>query len=462
MQHATFPQLSGFSLYRSDVYTRLSAKRKGSSMRLLLRPSVRFLCAFALLATTAFAEPITFKRAIEAALRHSGTMAIAHADQTKSYQDYLTVKDSYLPSVSFGSGLGFSFGIPLAIVGTAPSVFNITTQQSVFDPALKKTLEAAKVDWKASDLDMVDKKNAVIMQAAIAYATLDNLTSKLKILKEAQAAAQQAQFISQQRLKEGIDSELDLKKAQLAGAQVALSIAEAEAQADVYRDQLSQLTGFPTVTIETVTESVPVAPDISHDPNVPGAAADRDPAVRLAFEKAKSAALKAKAEHNRLLPAFDFGTQYALLSTFNNYDQVYKKFTENNYTFGLNIRFNFLNFAQRATAASADADAIKAQKAAQIAKDDSELQALKLQRSLRQLAAARDVAKLQWEIAQAGIDATQAKIQTGEASARDLQSAQLDANDRYAQYLDATQQLFTAQVQMLKTTGKIQEWALGR
>jgi outer membrane protein TolC len=431
-------------------------------MRLLLRPSVRFLVVLALLATTAFAEPITFKRAVEAALRHSGTMAIAHADQTKTYQDYLTVKDSYLPSVAFGSGLGYSFGIPLTIVGTAPSVFNITTQQSVFDPALKKTLEAATVDWKASDLNLIDKKNAVIMQAAIAYATLDNLSSKLKILYEARAAAQQAQFISQQRLKEGIDSELDLKKAQLAIAQVTLSITEAEAQADVYRDQLAQLTGFSAATIETVTESVPIAPDISQDPNIPGDAAERNPAVRLAFEKAKSAALKAKAEHNRFLPAFDFGSQYALLSTFNNYDQVYKKFTKNNYTFGMNIRFNFLNFAQRATAASADADAIKAQKAAELAKNDAELEALKLQRSLRQLAAARDVAKLQWEIAQAGVDATQAKIQTGQASARDEQAARLDANDRYAQYLDASQQLFTAQVQMLKSTGKIQDWALGK
>ncbi len=431
-------------------------------MRFLLRPSVRILFVFSFLVATALAEPITFKRAIEAALRHSGTMAIANAEQTKTYQDYLAAKDSYLPAVSFGSGIGYSVGIPLAIVGTAPSVFNVTTQQSLFDPALRKTIEAAKVDWKASDLDLLDKKNAVIMQAALAYAALDNLTSKLKILRDAQAAAQQAQYISRQRLKEGLDSELDLKKTQLAGAQVALSIAEAEAQADVYRDQLSQLTGFPAETIETVTESVPVAPEISQDPNVPGDAADRDPAVRMAFEKAKSAALKAKAEHNRLLPAFDFGSQYALLSTFNNYDQVYKKFTRNNYTFGMNIRFNFLNFSQRATAAAADADAIRAKKAAELVRDDTELQARKMQRSLRQLAAARDVAKLQWEISQSGVDASQAKIETGQASERDLESARLDASDRYAQYLDATQQLFAAQVQVLKSTGKIQEWALGK
>lgn len=431
-------------------------------MRLPLRPSVRLLFVFLFLIATASAEPVTFRRAVEAALKHSGTMAIALADQTKTQQDYLAAKDSYLPAVNFGSGIGWSWGIPLTIVGTAPAIFNVTTQQSLFDPALRKTIEAAKVEWKASDLDMVDKKNAVIMQTAVAYSALDNLMAKLKILHEAQGSAQQAQYISQQRLKEGIDSELDLKKAQLANAQITLRIAEAEAQADVYRDQLSQLTGIPAASIETVTESVPVTPDIPQDPNVPGDAADRNPAVRLAFEKAKAADLKAKAEHNRLLPAFDFGSQYALLSTFNNYDQVYKKFTKNNYTFGMNIRFNFINFSQRATAAAADAEAIKARKVAEGAKNDVELETLKLQRSLRQLAAARDVAKLQWEIAQAGVDAAHAKIEIGQASARDEQSAQLDANDKYASYLDTTLELYKAEVQMLRSTGKIQEWALGK
>lgn len=431
-------------------------------MRLPLHPSVRIYFLLLLLAATALAEPVSFRRAVEAALKHSGTMGIATAEQKRTYQNYLSIKDSYLPAVNFGSGIGYSYGIPLAVLGSAPSIFNITTQQALFDPALRANIKAAEVEWKASDLDLIDKKNAVIMQTALAYAALDNLTAKLKILHQAQGAAQQAQFISSQRLKEGIDSELDLKKAQLASARVTLSIADAEAQADVYRDQLSQLTGIPAASIETVAESVPATPDIPQDPNVPADAAERDPAVRLAFEKAKAAELKAKAEHNRMLPALDFGSQYALLSTFNNYDQFYKKFSRNNYTFGMNIRFNFINFGQRAAAQSADADALKARKAAEIAKDDAELAALKLQRSLRQLAAARDVAKLEWEIAQAGIDAAQAKAETGQANSRDVESARLDANDRYAAYLDSSLELYKAQVQLLKSAGKIQEWALGK
>ena len=431
-------------------------------MRSPIRHCGRILPIFLLLLATASAEPISFRRAIESALKHSGTMAIAMAEQTKTHQTYLAAKDNYIPSVTFGSGVGYSFGIPLSVIGSAPSVFNVSTQQSIFDPYLRANIAAAKVDWKASDLDLLDKKNAVIMETALVYSSLDNIAAKLKILRDAQTSAKRAEFISTERLKEGIDSELDLKKAKLASARINLRIIDAESQVDILRDQLSKLTGIPAASIETVTESVPQTPDIPQDPDIPSQAAENSPAVRLAFEKAKAADLKAQAEHKMLLPAFDFGSQYALLSSFNNYDQVYKKFTKNNYTFGLNIRFPFINFAQRATAQAADADALKAKKTAENAKNETETEALKQQRALRQLAAARDVAKLEWEITQAGIDATHAKIESGQATARDEENARLDANDRYAAYLDSTLDLLKAEIQMLRTTGKIQEWALGK
>jgi outer membrane protein TolC len=430
-------------------------------MRLLPRYCGRIIPVFLLLVSTALAEPITFRRAVEAALKHSGTMAIAMADQTKSFQTYLAAKDTYLPSVLFGSGIGYSFGIPLTIVGTAPAIFNVTTQQTLYDPSVRSAVEAAKVDWKASDLDMIDKKNAIILDTAVIYTSLDHVSSKMKILRDAYTAAQRAQFISSERLKEGVDSELDVKKSQLSAARIQLALVQAESDADVLRNQLSKLTGFPAGMIETVTESVPQTPDIPQDPDLPMQAAENDPAVRLAFEKAKSAELTAKSEHNKLLPAFDFGSQYALLSTFNNYEDVYKKFTRNNYTVGVNIRFNFINYAQRAAAQAADADALKARKVAENAKGDAEVAAMKQQRALRQLAAARDVAKLEWEISQAGIDSAHARIESGQATVRDEELARLDANSRYASYLDASLDLYKASVQMLKTTGKIQEWALG-
>lgn len=431
-------------------------------MRFRSHSFVRLACVLTLLATTASAEPIPFKRAIELALKHSGTMAIALAEQTRTRENYNALRDQRLPTIVFGSGLGWSYGIPLSILGTAPSIFNITTSQDLLNFSTNANRAAAKVEWQASDLDLLDRKNGVILDTATFYAQLDNITSKLKILQQARENAQRAQYITTQRIKEGLDSELELKRSQLTSARIQLQIAEAEGEADVLRERLSKLIGLPANSIETVNESIPVTPEIPQDDQTAATAAENNPGVRLAFQRAKAADFRADAEHKALLPSFDFGSQYALLSTFNNYDTFYKTFQRNNYTFGVNIRFPFINPSQRATAHAADADAIKAHKNAELIRNDVQAETLRIQRSLRQLAAARDVAKLDYEVSQAMIEAVHAKIQNGEGTTRDEEQARLDANAKYAAFLDASFELARGQLQMLRMTGQIQEWALGK
>lgn len=418
------------------------------------------LLALAMALPAVAAEPLPFKRALELALKHSGTMAIALAEQTRTHQNYLEQRNGYIPSVTFGSGLGYSFGVPLTIEGAAPSIFSVSTQQYAFNLSQRAIVRATQTEWKASELDLLDKKNEVLLETALVYTELDNLNSKLKVLREAADAAQRSQFITSERLKEGIDSELDLKKARLAAARIQLRLAEAAGNADVLRERLAKLTGLNAASLQTVTESVPQAPDVPQDDETAAQAADYSPAVRLAFEKAKAADFRAQAEHKALLPSFDLASQYSMLSRYNNYDVFYKTFERNNFTAGMSFRFPIFNLAQRAAAQAADAEALKVKKQAEMARNQVQADTLKLQRSLRQLAAARDVAKLEYEIAQAGVDAIQAKIETGQASARDQEQARLDAEDKYAAYLDTSFELYKAQLQMMRATGSLQQWAL--
>ncbi len=427
-----------------------------------IRTQCLLACVLMVFVSAASAEPIPFKRAIELALKHSGTMAIALAEQTRTRENYRALRDQRIPMVEFGSGLGYSWGIPLTILGSAPSIFNINTSSVLYSPSQSATANAAKIDWKASDLDLLDRKNGVILDTASFYSELDNVNSKLKILREAQQNAQHAQFITSKRLDQGLDSELELKKSKLASARIQLEIAEAEAQADVLRERLSKLIGVPAASIETVTESIPITPDIPQDDETAAKAAESNPGVRLAFERAKAAEARADAEHKALLPSLDFGSQYAMLAQYNNYDQFYKQYTRNNYTIGINIRFPFINPSQRAVAHAADADAIKARKSAEGVRNDVQAETLRIQRSLRQLAAAKDVARLDYEVAQGNIDVVHARVETGQGTARDEEDARLDANNKYAVYLDAGYQLAKTQMQMLRMTGQIQEWALGK
>ena len=66
----------------------------------------------------------------------------------------------------------------------------------------------------------------------------------------------------------------------------------------------------------------------------------------------------------------------------------------------MSIRFPLFNASQRARAQAADADALKATKQAEAARNQVSEETLRLQRSVTQMQAARDVAQLEYEIAQ--------------------------------------------------------------
>src|SRR6516165_10179861 len=210
-------------------------------------------------------EPLPFREVINLALQHSGITAIATVNQWRSQKAYEEARNHYLPQLTVGSGLGYSYGFPLTLEGSAPSVVNFTSTQSLFNLSLRQFLKAAKIDWKASSFDVQDKRAEVILDTALSYAELVNLTGKLGTLAEAQAAADKAESVTEQRVKEGVDSQLDLIKSQLAAARVRLRIVDAQGQADVLREHLAKSTGLTPGEIQPDPESMPQLPLISQE-----------------------------------------------------------------------------------------------------------------------------------------------------------------------------------------------------
>src|SRR3974390_2680743 len=83
-------------------------------------------------------EPLRFRRAIDLALQHSGIMGVAAANQFHSRKAYEEVRNHSLPQLSVGSGLGYSYGFPLTLEGSAPAVASFTSTQSVFNLSLRQ------------------------------------------------------------------------------------------------------------------------------------------------------------------------------------------------------------------------------------------------------------------------------------------------------------------------------------
>ncbi|HLK31634.1 MAG TPA: TolC family protein, partial [Terriglobales bacterium] len=220
--------------------------------------------------------------------------------------------------------------------------------------------------------------------------------------------------------------------------------------------------------ITAIASSIPPLP--AADPPADGAAAasaavEASDLVTAAQERARAQLLKAKGEHRALWPAVDLAAQYGLISTkFTDFAQFFRQntFQNQNVTFGLVIRLPFLNASQRAAAQAADAEAIRAGKDAQTAKDQVSMETLRLQRAVEQAAAARDVADLQNQLAQSGLGAAQARLQAATAPLSELRDAQLQADTRSTELMDAEFELERAQLQLLRATGGLENWALHR
>ena len=419
------------------------------------------LAAFLLAgAPLAPAEPLPFRRAVELAVQHGGGMAIAAADQMRAQQAYREARSLFYPQMTIGSGLAATWGFPLSIEDSAPSLIRVNSQQYLLNLAQREFIRAAKTEWTASNSMVQERRNAVILETALVYAELDKLTTSASVLEQQEAAALKVEQIAEERVRAGVDSEVELTKARLGKARVHLRLAEAQESADVLRLRLSQLTGLPAAGIETVTESIPALPQVQQEEDLQARALASSPAVKIADQKAVASQFRAKGEHRRSYPSVDFVASYALFARYNNYDDYFRTFQRHNGTVGVAIKFPFLNFAQRGHAEAADAEALKARKEADGVKEQVSSETLRLQRSVRRLAASRDVAKLEYQLARSDVDAVRGKVEAGTASLRDEQAARVAENDRYAAFLNASFELDRAQMQLLRATGDLEKWAL--
>jgi outer membrane protein len=433
----------------------MKTHRRTAAIRKLLSALFLFLPAASL------AEPLTLKHAVELALHHASGIAISTADEQHASASYRELRNSYIPQLIAGAGIGKSDGFPLSLEGAAPSLFNVTAQSAVLNASLRDFIHAAQSDVKVSALHTKDQRNQVIQDVVLSYAELAKWEQRLSRLHEAEADEQEMSAAVAHRVQEGIDSEVEGAKARLSLARVRLRLAEASGSADVLRDHLSRLTGLPAASIELDSDSVPTLPAAKLEEDLPSKSTDANPAVQAAVEHARAQYLRVKAEHKSLWPSIDFAAQYANLATYNNYDAYYLHFQPNNATVGIAIHLPFFNLAQHSRVQEAESEAFKAKKQSEAARDQVSEETLRLQRAVTQMQAARDVSELEYEIAQKNIEAVKTRMKSSAENLHDLDNARAQASEKLISLQDVAFELERNQVALLRATGDLEAWATG-
>src|SRR5262249_41377240 len=163
-----------------------------------------------------------------------------------SYQE---ARNQYLPTLVVGSGLGKTWGYPLSLEGSAPSIVNVTAQSALINPTLREFIREARTELESTAMQGKDQRDQAIQDTVLSYAELSKWEGLQAHLGEEYAAGLKMEQIVNHRVQEGVDSPQARTQARLNTARTYLRVSQAQGAIDILRNRLSQLTGLPAASI---------------------------------------------------------------------------------------------------------------------------------------------------------------------------------------------------------------------
>src|SRR5260370_5824218 len=146
---------------------------------------------------------LTLKRAIELALQNSKEIQVAKIQASVADHAAQVTKAQFMPNLYAGSGAGYTLGIPETPGGRAPSIFNVTYTEQVFNEPLRGQAKETQEQSQAQKIALEDTKNSVITRTAMAYLELGKVRHSLELLRQEQESAEKILQVTQERTGEG-------------------------------------------------------------------------------------------------------------------------------------------------------------------------------------------------------------------------------------------------------------------
>jgi outer membrane protein TolC len=405
---------------------------------------------------------VSLSTVVDLAVRNSAPVRAAVAEVQRATAGLQESKDVYLPSFVLGSSVGYTYGFPVG----QPSVYNINSNSLLYSFSQPDYIRAARAALHSAQLNLKDNEEQVALDTALAYIELDSDTRQLAALGEEKGFAERLATIERDRLLAGVDGRIEVTKAELVAAQVDEKRLRLEDDADQMRQKLAHLTGLPASSFVTDPKSIPPSPNFSSDESIEDTLPATNAGIQAAYMNAKSKRLtSAGDEKQNYRPQFAFGVEYNRYAEFNNYQEYYLRFQHNNFDVGVQIKFPIFDAGQRAKARESAAEARRASAEADQTKFQMSEQVYSLRHSLRELAVQQRIAQLRSDLAQEQLEAIRAQMQNGSGlpnapavTPKDEEQAHIQERERYIDALDATFSMIKAELTLMRSLEKIQDW----
>jgi outer membrane protein TolC len=399
---------------------------------------------------------LTLKHAIELALQNSKDIQIAKLQASIANRSAMITKSQFLPNVYAGSGAGYTYGIPETPGGRAPALFDLTYTEQVFNEPLRGQSKELQEQAKSQKILLEDTRNSVIVRTASSYLELAMVRHSLELLGKEQESAERILAVTQQREKENFELPVNVTKDQLTRARVVQRIMQLEGRQDELEGILRGQTGLPETTQIEITpeEELPGVAE-QEGANLVAMALQDNVALRVAQSDVLAREYRLRGEKHGYYPTLQFVAIYSRLANFNNYLDFFKTFQPNNFNAGVEIQMPIFSAQTRANIALAQVN-LEVAKAELASKKSEVTSAVRVKtRHLRERDAAKEVARLELQLAQQNLAVFQSQFSEGKVNVREVEKARLEESDKWMAYLDANFQRQQAELDLLQTAGQL-------
>jgi outer membrane protein TolC len=419
----------------------------------------RFVVLLSIAVCASAAEPrtLTLREAIDLALSQNPDILLARLDERKAEEAVRLARDPFLPKVVVGSGLAYSNGFPMSIEGATPSIMQARAIGDVFNRPQSYRVAAAKESQRGATIDAAARRDEAVYRTAALFLDAQKAARIAEVARGEAKSLEGVLAAVRERAAEGRELPLEARKAELNLARARYRSQVLDAYLRSAQDALGAVLGLEA--------SEPVRPVQTETP-APALPPSAEAAVKSALLNSKElkglqSKLLAKgydvrAERAARWPKLDLVAQYGLLAEFNNYSDFFRKFQRNNGQLGISFQVPLWN-GPGVGAAVAQAEAEQAQLRIQFrnVRRRIESDTRRAFEDIQQAEAARDLARLDLEVARQQVSVLLAQMQEGRASLRQVEEARAAETEKWIAFYDAGTTVEKARLNLLRQTGDL-------
>jgi outer membrane protein len=401
---------------------------------------------------------LSLREAITLAVQNSRDLKVARMQYTVALNQVGIDRAAFLPNLYTGSGAAYTLGFP-SVGGQAPAAFQVDYNQVLFNPLLKGDQHAAEERAKNQKIEMDRVRDDVEVRAATAYLELGKVQHSLELMRAEQASGEKILEVVKERVAANQELPIEVTREQLGAAQIQERIVELEDRDQALTDQLRDLTGLPDErSIQVETEDAALTANLSSalsDAELVNLAIQND---RSILESANERAAREHILHGAkwsYFPTVNVVAQYSLLTKSNNYLEFYKNFERNNVAVGVQVTIPIFAAKTHANLVLARSELNLADLNLGVKRQQVRIEVQQKARTVRELDAKREVARLDLQLAQEGLNLSQAKFDQGRATLQEIEQTRLDESEKWVAFLDADFARQQAQLVLLEATGQL-------